>query len=146
MAAHIMSLTYKSKINDVQAGKCRQTIRTHKENPCKHVGDKIILHTWSGKPYRSPWGWRYESKIESLAVLFYSDGVWHMADSEGMFHPCESAVMDEIAKADGIFPPTKERLEATLKELNGLKTLDMTFWDVIGWQFHLPIDSGRPSQ
>lgn len=130
---HILSLTYKSKINDVQAGTCRQTIRVHKENPGKHVGDKIILHTWSGKPYRTPWGWRYEGKIQSLAVLFHCDGIWHMTDSEGKFHPCEASVMDAIAKADGIYPPIMEGLETTLKDLNGLKTLDMTFWDVIRW-------------
>ena len=53
MTTHILSMTYGPKIAGVMDGSIRQTIR-HTERI--KVGDKLILHTWTGKPYRSPWG------------------------------------------------------------------------------------------
>jgi hypothetical protein len=38
--------------DDVKSGKKRQTIRIERKRPIK-PGDKLILGTWEGKPYRS---------------------------------------------------------------------------------------------
>jgi hypothetical protein len=138
MTTHITSLTYRPKIEAVKEGRVRQTIRRFNINKPKLEGDNLILHTWSGKPYRTPWGYRLNTPIKTVLHLLYSDGDW-MAPcwnniNEFLGHEYVSdEYIDKIAYLDGIEPPTREGLEKTLLELNGLKTLEGTQWEVIRW-------------
>ena len=135
---HILSLTYAPKIEAVKAGEIKQTIRSWDSMRPKKVGDKLILHTWSGKPYRTPWGWRLETKLSAVLNIGYSDGDWFgpywNKGNEFLGNKLLSDVyIDSIARLDGIEPPTREGLENTLMKLNGLKTLEGTLWDVLRW-------------
>lgn len=105
MTTHIMALTYQPKIEAVFDGKITQTIRTwYPGQPEKRVGDKLILHTWEGKPYRSKWGQRMVGEISQVEVLHLS-----IASDERL---------DELARMDGIDPPNGKELKRTLANLN----------------------------
>lgn len=135
---HILSLTYKPKIEAVMAGTCRQTIRRYNPARPKMPGDKLILHTWQGKPYRSPWGFRLETAIKDVVRLrledYFQDGTlqWVGELDPGMenFVPIYP---EAFAELDGIVPATREGLESTLKALNGLDTIEGVEWEVIRW-------------
>ena len=136
---HIMALTYRPKVQAVLDGAIRQTIRLipREKNGAigvgKHqVGDRILLHTWSGKPYRSKWGNRLLVKVVHQSIIFYWDGLWH--ENAPSCEPISSKVMDEIARLDGIQPPTERGLEAVLKMVNGLKDLHDTDWEIITFE------------
>ena len=144
MTTHILSLTYAPKISLVKSGECTQTIRLHNDQNPKRVGDKLIIHTWKGRPYRSKWGWRLETKIDDLtllrfplsdpiALLFFDRGkAWVPTDDIGLYN---------IGIADGVrqsFADANPSFEAsvfkdTLAKLNGLKWLFGTTWDIIRW-------------
>jgi hypothetical protein len=132
---HILSLTYKPKIEAVKAGTIRQTIRLKRSDVEKRPGDKLLLHTWAGKPYRTPWDWRLETTITERIALLYQFGLWHYNENghgQG-YETARYGYMDEIAKLDGIDPPTIYGLTDTLARLNGLTSLENTFWEVIRW-------------
>ena len=57
MVGHVKSFTYEPKIEGVRRGEIRQTIRPKGKRPVE-VGDRILFHGWTGRPYRSPWSWR----------------------------------------------------------------------------------------
>jgi hypothetical protein len=127
MATHILSLTYASKIPLVKSGECTQTVRLHNPDKPKRVGDKLILHTWEGKPYRSRWDWRLETEISELHLLTFQpepviDGAWR-----------PSSFMDDVARQDGIMPVSASELYRILEHLNGLHHLGNTLWDIIRW-------------
>lgn len=137
MAKHVMALTYAPKIEAVKRGECCQTIRRYNPERPKHPGDKLTLHTWAGRPYRSKWDWRLETTISRILRLYFpgiKDGVRPTASAQG-----ESAwhISDEmltaIAIADGIEDPSAASLRATLKRLNGIDSLIGTEWEVIRW-------------
>lgn len=137
---HIMSLTYKPKIEGVQSDKITQTIRLfHPEKP-KKAGDKLILHTWAGKPYRTPWDWRLEIPIHYVFRLKKEGGIWYTSiepEEKQLYEIigpwCSQLSVDSLAYHDGIDPPTQEGLEATLKKLNGLASIEGVIWEVIRW-------------
>ena len=138
MTTHILSLTYAPKIPLVKSGECTQTIRLHNPERPKKVGDKLILHTWAGKPYRSKWDWRLETEILALALLDWgrsiedaqiltqTNGVW------GAYESISEAELGVIAELDGI-EPNWMHLAETLMKLNGLKKIALTEWDIIRW-------------
>lgn len=130
MVTHIMSLTYVPKIEAVKAGTIRQTIRLQRSLNVKRQGDGLILHTWAGKPYRSQWDWRIKTTIKEVTTLLYQDGKWWDFQT---YQLLDDADLRAIAARDGIEEPTRENLEATLKKLNGLESLEFTIWDVVSW-------------
>ena len=138
MATHILSLTYAPKIPLVKSGECTQTIRLHNPDKPKRVGDKLILHTWAGRPYFSKWDWRLNTKISELILL---DWGWCVKDAQTSIHngefwesyePVCEVALGEIARQDGIFP-TWLHLVETLKKLNDLESIWLTEWDIIRW-------------
>jgi hypothetical protein len=138
MSTHIMALTYAPKIEAVKVGKCCQTIRRYNSDRPKRPGDKLIIHTWAGRPYRSKWDWRLETTISRILHLYFPDiqngirptasvqgeSAWHISDE----------MLTAIAIADGIEDPSAASLRATLKRLNGIDSLFGTEWEVIRWQ------------
>ena len=143
MATHILSLTYVPKIPLVKSGEITQTIRLHNPERPKKVGDKLILHTWEGKPYRTKWDWRLETSIEDLTLLrFLSDSMPLLFFHRGKaWVPTDDIGLYNIAIADGVrqsFPDANPSFEAsvfkdTLVKLNRLKGLFNTTWDIIRW-------------
>jgi hypothetical protein len=154
MTTHILSLTYPPKIPLVKSGECTQTIRLHNPDRPKKVGDKLILHTWEGKPYRSKWDWRLETEISELLPVM-SQWEWfgpedkrcHMAVwrldvgymqlSSGQiitnYRVLETEEVEDIIKRDGITPIKYQQLEKTLERLNGIESTDQEWWDIIRW-------------
>ncbi|OPX65619.1 MAG: hypothetical protein A4E30_00290 [Methanomassiliicoccales archaeon PtaB.Bin215] len=140
---HILSLTYKPKIEAVKAGTIRQTIRLKRSDVEKRPGDRLLLHTWAGLPYRSKWDWRLNVRIKEIILLWHdgSETWWVYDDSDFLkgraiqpaYHPTYDDFLAELAKRDGIVPPTRQGLESTLKALNNLDSLKYTHWGVIRW-------------
>lgn len=151
MKKYVMALTYPPKIPDVISGECRQTVRLVHKGPeplpaslrLKRPGDELLMHTWTGKPYRSPWGWRGRFVLTEVLELFYFDG-WAWSPLGGLekdgrraFEPVPMSALLDIARRDHIDPPTVEAWEEALMRLNGLKSLVDTDWEVLRW-------GGRP--
>ena len=132
MVTHILSMTYGPKIEGVRNGAIRQTIRRlNPKRPFK-LGDKLLIHGWSGKPYRSPWNWRMEAIVTEVFELCVADwGVvglenpprWTSWDDEGV---------DYLAESDGIDPPTGDALKAVLERFHG-KFHEPAYFQVIRW-------------
>jgi len=100
MAKHCLSLTYEPKIPAVRNGSCTQTIRPLGSVE-KHVGDWVMFHGWSDKPYRSPWSWRtsYWELEYTASVKFYPGQMFEVFTvTEPVAYPKEK--MDEIARRD----------------------------------------------
>jgi len=138
MTTHILSLTYAPKIPLVKSGECCQTIRLQNPDKPKKVGDKLILHTWAGKPYRSKWDWRLDTEISELILLDWGRSIEgtrtsiHNGEFWESYEPVSSAQLAEIARLDGIKAYWIDLAEA-LRKLNGLKTIELTEWDIIRW-------------
>jgi hypothetical protein len=134
MATHILSLTYAPKIPLVKSGECAQTIRLRNPDRPKKVGDKLILHTWAGKPYRTKWDWRLETEISELELLEFPYPEWVF---DGKFHRklYELAARDGISVPDHKFPNLKMAFDLTdaLAKLNGIRTVSDRLWDIIRW-------------
>jgi len=117
MTTHCIALTYAPKIDGVRNGTIRQTIRRVNKRVYK-VGDKLVLHGWEGKPYRSPWNWRTEeftiTQAERITItddgIYTNNGIWHF--------DWDSAPVDGIAWQDGIVPPTGIGLKNILMNKN----------------------------
>jgi hypothetical protein len=139
MVTHILSLTYAPKIPLVKSGECTQTIRLHNPDRPKKVGDKLILHTWAGKPYRTKWDWRLETEISELHQLSFlpekpsedPGGMWVIPRLDGEDTDFEDITL--IASRDGIVNPSPNRLCDVLRDLNALENLAMTIWEIIRW-------------
>jgi len=130
MVTHILSLTYAPKIPLVKSGECTQTIRLHNPDKPKKVGDKLILHTWEGKPYRSKWDWRLETEISELSSLSFSYPFGGpMID--GKIADFEDIAL--LASRDGIINPSPNALWDVLRKLNGIIDLTKCSWDIIRW-------------
>ena len=139
MARHVMALTYAPKIEAVKSGACCQTIRRYNYERPKRPGDKLILHTWAGRPYRSQWDWRLTTTIDSVWRLRFPgirNGITaSISFNEGRdWLPTDGIGLTNIAIDDGIEDPSAESLRATLKRLNGLVSLFGTEWEIIRWQ------------
>ena len=116
-----MPLTYATKIDAVFDGTCRQTIRRGHN---LSIGDEILFHTWSGRPYRSKWGRRKKVILTDVLYLWFS---------ENYNFNVESQAMDRLAELDGISPPTGEALIETLERLHGGKEKLIGPWQVLRW-------------
>ena len=108
-------LTYAPKIAGVLAGSIRQTIRTgRKFSP----GDLVSFHGWSGRPYRSPWSFRtpYFPLTQVIPIVIFEGGI---ADpSWGWMEFLPWSDLDDLARLDGIEPPTGAELYRVLSALN----------------------------
>lgn len=129
------AMTYKPKLDPVFEGRCTQTIRkdSHVE-----VGDTILFHEWTGKPYRSPWGRRLlvtvteviDVIIANPGIFFSPGGPWAVGivriekadgtqeDRIMQFNPWEGDFCDQIARLDFIDPPTGIALRDVLRSKN----------------------------
>lgn len=119
MKKHVKAMTYKPKIPAVRSGECRQTIR-----PGSNVrpGDQILIHGWTGRPYRSKWSWR--KRIEVLKIInirvFYTTGI-QVCRTNGTYSDwCrwDSPEADELAALDFIDPPKGWALRSVLFGFN----------------------------
>ena len=132
MKKHVMSITYPSKIEAVKSGKCRQTIR-----PLRRVseGDSILLHGWSGAPYRSPWGWRMRVTVTEAipVVLDYANGIREQLNGEPdhEWHKWGSMYATKLAELDFVAPPNGFELRDVLDGLN--KSLTFVSGQIIRW-------------
>ncbi|MFA5409888.1 MAG: hypothetical protein WC343_14035, partial [Bacilli bacterium] len=98
-----LPLTYAPKIPGVLDGTIRQTIRVgRKFSP----GDLVSFHGWSGRPYRSTWSFRtpYAALKAVIPITIYPGGI----EAPGEIRSW--GLLDEIARLDGIEPPTGEAL------------------------------------
>jgi len=132
---HMPSLTYKPKIEAVKAGTIRQTVRLKRSSVEMREGDKLILHTWAGKPYRSKWDWRFEGPLKRVFQLRFIGPTWEPQvcfDGEHWL-PSDDQGLKNIALDDGIENASAFSFKATLMNLNGLKSLENTVWNVIRW-------------
>lgn len=115
----VMAITYPPKIEPVKDGRCTQTIRKGRK---VSVGDEILFHGWSGRPYRSKWDWRKRvtiTNVESISVS--SEGVQFYDIMSMDLKPMtwDSFWCTSLAIQDFIDPPTGEALRDVLFGLNG---------------------------
>ena len=123
----VMSITYGPKLKAVfETGLCKQTIRINRDFK---VGDFLLLHDWTGRPYRSKWGRRLQVVISEIwDVVISTDGIRIKAVHnfntsrvvDSPVYPWDSKTADALALLDYIHPPTGEGLRAVLYDLNKL--------------------------
>ena len=123
-------LTYQPKIEPVKLGKCTQTIRTGRKYS---VGDLIRFYVWDGKPYRSKRHTitEYMPLIEVIDVYIGNCTFGYM--SAGCGYHWNSPLIDEIARRDGIVPPTGEALRDVLISKNGKIPAEGIEAQIIRW-------------
>jgi len=142
MTTHILGMTYGPKIEGVRNGTIRQTIRRLNPERPFALGDKLLIHGWAGKPYRSPWDWRLKAEVRELDWLKVDCSCWVVIQYEDLIRDgyratsspwrYEHEVIDSIAKADGIEPPTGLGLKTVLERFHGL-FVEATEFQVIRW-------------
>lgn len=128
MKKHVKSITYEPKIKPVIDGLCTQTIRKGRK---VSVGDEILFHGWSGRPYRSKWSWRnrvfvldvYDITIDREMITFMDDNSSYLWNSSMAY---------TLAREDFIDPPTGEALRDVLFGLNGIPT-EPEEYQIIRW-------------
>ena len=107
-----IQLTYAPKIAGVLAGTIRQTIRAGRKF---RSGDLVSFHGWEGTPYRSKWSFRtpYFSLTMARAIRIAPEGI---AVPPRPLHEEYYAwrALDDLARRDGIEPPTGEALRDVL--------------------------------
>ncbi len=133
---HILSLTYKPKIDAVFSGECKQTIRLWHDKRPKRPGDKLILHTWQGRPYHSKWGKRLNVIIKDVCLLRFDDDITYpriFSFTNIIWVNTDEQTLVNIAKDDHIALPSGSMLKAVLRSLNNLNTLEGTTWEIINW-------------
>ena len=125
-------LTYLPKIPKVISGECTQTIRTGRKYA---VGDLIRFYTWTGKPYRSKRQTitEYMPIIEVIGVYLGNCTFGYM--SVGCGYHWNSPLIDEIARRDGIVPPTGEALRDVLIQKNGKIPENGIESQIVRWKF-----------
>ena len=111
----VMSLTYTPKIEPVKDGRCTQTIRKGRK---VSVGDEILFHGWSGRPYRSKWDWRKRVTVTDVIPIQVSD-TYFIRDGNPLRPSWTGKYGDILAQKDYIDPPTGEALRDVLFGLNG---------------------------
>ena len=129
MKKHVMAITYAPKEDAVRLGDCRQTIR---KGDKVSVGDEILFHGWSGRPYRSPWSWRRQIYVEQVVDIEVSlSGIVNLADP---MTSCawNSRAINHIAKYDFIDPPTGVALRDVLFGHNSRDVTASTY-QIIRW-------------
>lgn len=103
----ILSFTYEPKIPGVRAGKIRQTIRIGRKFK---EGDLVSFYEWSGLPYRSQWSYvaPYVPLTEVIPIVIHEEGIEMFGDL------IKWENLDDIAREDGVNPPTGEELKNVL--------------------------------
>ena len=129
MTTHIISMTYPPKIDGVRDGTIRQTIRAYNPKFPFKLDDKLLIHGWSGKPYRSPWSWRISGVVKELDHLWVDSDIWALKDHYDLTHSGLATAIsfwdtphhriDKIAKVDGIDPPTGLGLKKVIEGFHG---------------------------
>ena len=92
----IKAFTYEPKIKAVRAGLCSQTLRVGRSIA---IGDEILFHGWSGKPYRSSWDWRLRVRVVEVVPISFS---WDAFIFEGEKLSWDNPVVNVIAERDYI--------------------------------------------
>lgn len=133
-----LAITYVPKIAGVVSGEVSQTIR----NGLKYKeGDVISFHGWEGRPYRSKWSFRtpYMPIIHVCDVRMCGDGVEFIKEGDveiGVMVPWNN--LDELAKRDGISPPTGCALKSVLgMDMNNGDIMDA---QIIRWDSGVKLD------
>ena len=134
---HILPLTYEPKIPDVRSGKCTQTIRPISYTKPKKKGDLVMFHGWSGKPYRSKWGWRtpYWKIIEAYDIYFSDTTdriIIRKSIDDYKFFNLSGDELEVIAIKDGF--KNFEKMTNQFRKMYGEKFLNKIF-TVIQWNY-----------
>lgn len=117
MTTHLLSFTYKPKIDAVFSGECTQTIRKVRKRQIK-PGDRLLIHTWTGKPRYSRWGQRITVGVTEVIYITVLDwGVLEGTVAHSWLYRGDPLLL-ELAERDHIDPPTPEVLRDVLKTLN----------------------------
>lgn len=103
-----LPLTYTPKIEGVEKGTIRQTIRAGGKTVYA-PGDHLGFHGWTHGRY-SPWSFRYGpfALKEALHITIYPDGIDFLITINPDIRPW--SVLDTLAARDGIVPATGEEL------------------------------------
>jgi len=122
-----LPLTYRPKIARVASGEIRQTIRPGLKY---RVGDQVSFHGWEGRPYRSRWTGRtqYYELIRVIDITLRPDGV----QVYYVVWPWNDPIIDDLARLDGIDPPTGQELGWLLITMYDLPDDGMDF-QVLRW-------------
>ena len=121
MRKRVMAITYRPKIEPVQDGRCTQTIRKGRK---VSVGDEVLFHGWSGRPYRSKWDWRKRVTVTTvLPIIVYEEGIAKPSMNKdfvsGPVCHWGDNYCDYLATKDFIEPSTGYELCDVLFGLNG---------------------------
>ena len=112
-----LPLTYQPKIGPVIRGEITQTIRTGRKFS---IGDLVRFYIWTFRPYRSP-----RITITNYAEIVYCNDI--TINHGGINSDIRQALgygflpwnrLNDLAKRDGIVPPTGEELKRVLAEKN----------------------------
>jgi len=122
----ILPLTYEPKIDGVVKGTITQTIRKGWKYK---AGDQIAFHGWEGKPYRTPWNFRtgYYTLKEVIPIMVHVDEIWFLHREDVTIYR-EYDALDELARLDGIDPPTGEALRDVLLSMGCTGNAQILRW------------------
>lgn len=131
-------LTYEPKIEPVRRGECTQTIRMGRKFK---AGDLVRFYRWTGKPYRS----KQETITGYMEIVFtnniviYQEGFTNQSiGNPGIQAPWifkwEGEICEDVAKEDGIIPPTGEALRDVLVSKNGPIPAEGLEAQIIRWR------------
>jgi len=126
---HNLPLTYGPKIRGVIDGTIRQTIRTGQKYA---LGDLVSFHGWEGAPYRSKWSFRtpYFELSEVIPITLYPGGIEITGIIKLWFYWSQ---LDNLARLDGIDPPTGEALGEVLNDLYQIWDLGSIEAQILRW-------------
>jgi len=127
MKKHVMAITYAPKEAAVQSGECCQTIR---KGDKVSVGDEILFHGWSSRPYRSPWSWQKRITVRDVmqTQIKYDLGI----KLHGGWAKWSSLIVNTVAAADYISSATGLELRDVLFGHNSRNVTASTY-QIIRW-------------
>jgi len=102
---HTISMAYKPKIEPVFNRECHRTLRFTRKIK---GGDKLLIHDWAGKPYRSKWGRRLYVEVVCVRHVIIDMICIKTLDRTGdnwFSTPWEDDIAAYMAKEDGIVAP-----------------------------------------
>ena len=148
MTVHTMGFTYAPKEPAVRDGICRHTFRKENDKRPKKAGDELLMHGWTGRPYRSPWSWRRREVIKRLTHYRMSlSGIYQgdieILDAAGerltllagrpSMHVWGSAYARRLAVLDHIEPATGYELCGVLMDMGTIVDGEITRVGGIEW-------------